>query len=515
MEPRAAHPLPADAVVDGGDLDCGSGLLLLIRRSIDPLLAGQLLEVRSTESSVEGDLPSWCRMTGNELVSLTREGRQLSFLVSRGPLSAREGRTASAAPPPLTARVVAEPRSPPPAPGPAQPLPAPVKVAPIRPLSVMGVGSWPRPRWLLQSLHDRLEGRLSDEDFQTTADDAVRLAVDAQVRAGVDLVTDGEQRRDSYSSFVGMRFEGTQLVPLTDLLPLVDHPEELQKSLDNLDVPADKVRHPAVFARLARTRPLVGHELAFAQTVTKTPVKVALPGPYLLTRTMWMECWSDQAYASREELGADIARLLREEIFHLLAAGAAIVQLDEPVLTEVVHGRATGGRSFMCGALSEKKDPVSELGFALELLKATLDGVPMDRTALHMCRGNWTPDESAALTGDYSPLVSTLRQIPVGTFLLEACTPRAGDLAVLAGLPEDRRIGVGVVNQKHARLETVDEVVERGRAAAKLLGAQRMWLVPDCGFATFADNPVTVARIAEAKLKVMAQAAERLRAELL
>ncbi len=513
MEPSPAHLFSADAVVDGGDLDCGSGLLLLIRRSIDPLRGGQLLEVRSTESSVEGDLPSWCRMTGNELVSLTKEGRQLSFLVSRGPLSARDARAErTAAPAPVRARVEVVKASPVTEAG---PLPEPVSVPPIRPLSVMGVGSWPRPRWLLQSLHDRLEGRLSDDDFQATADDAVRLAIDAQERAGVDVVTDGEQRRDSYSSFVGMRFEGTQLVPLTDLLPLVEHPEELQKSLDNLDVPADRVRHPAVFARLARTRPLVGHELAFAQTVTKRPVKVALPGPYLLTRTMWMECWSDQAYASREELGADIARLLREEIFHLLAAGAAIVQLDEPVLTEVVHGRPSGGRSFMCGALSEKKDPQTELGFALELLEATLQGVPMERTALHMCRGNWTPDESAALSGDYSPLVSTLRRIPVGTYLLEACTPRAGDLAILAGLPEDRRIGVGVVNQKHARIETVDEVVERGRAAAKILGAGRMWLVPDCGFATFADNPVTGARIAEAKLGVMAQAAERLRAELL
>ncbi len=513
MEPLAHHPHPADAAIDGGELDCGSGLLLLIRRAIDPLLPGQLLEIRSTESTVEDDLPAWCRMTGNELVSFTKSGRQLGFLVSRGAFSAREAR-AAAAPPAVPRRPVVSPsaNNPPRAP---QPLPEPIEVAPIRPLSVMGVGSWPRPRWLLQALHDHLEGRLADEDFQATADDAVRLAIDAQVRAGVDLVTDGEQRRDSYSSFVGMRFEGTQLVPLTDLLPLVEHPEELQKSLDNLDVPADKVRHPAVFGRLERVRPLVGHELAFAQSVTKTPVKVALPGPYLLTRTMWMECWSDQAYASREELGAEIARLLREEIFHLLAAGAAIVQLDEPVLTEVVHGRSSGGRSFMCGALSEKKEPKAELGFALELLKATLQGVPMERTAIHMCRGNWTPDESAALTGDYAPLVSTLRQIPVGTYLLEACTPRAGDLAVLAGLPEDRRVGVGVVNQKHARIETVEEICERARAAAKILGAQRMWLVPDCGFATFADNPVTQARIAEAKLSAMVQAAERLRGELL
>jgi len=512
MQPIEAHVLPADAVLEGGDLDCGSGLLLLIRRGIDPLLPGQLLDIRSTELSVDEDLPAWCRMTGNELVSFTRSGRERSFLVCKGPLAGREALRAERAVG-ASAPAVIE------ASGPleedAGPLPGPSPAPPIAALSVMGIGSWPRPRWLLQALHAWLEGRVSDEDFESTADDAVRLAIAAQLRAGVDVVTDGEQRRDSYASFVGKRLEGTQLVPLTDLLPMVDHPEALAESFASLDVPADKVRHPAVFARLRRTRPIAGHELAFAQGVTDRPVKVAIPGPYLLTRTMWMECWSDRAYPSRQALGADIARILRAEIFHLLAAGAAIVQLDEPVLTEVVHGRASGGRSFMCGALSEKGEIEQELTFARELLGAVLEGVPRERTALHMCRGNWTPDESAALTGDYAPLVETLASVNVGAYLLEACTPRAGDLEILRGLPEDRRIGVGVVNQKHARLETVDEIVARGHRAAEILGAHRVLLVPDCGFATFADNPVASAQAAEGKLKAMAEASARLRAELL
>ena len=76
--------------------------------------------------------------------------------------------------------------------------------------------------WLLQALHDYLEGRLADHDFHETADDAVRLAVEAQLRAGVDVVTDGEQRRDSYASFVGGRLDNCQLIPITDLLPYVD-----------------------------------------------------------------------------------------------------------------------------------------------------------------------------------------------------------------------------------------------------------------------------------------------------
>src|SRR5467141_2039418 len=89
------HRLPPDARFDGGELDCGNGLLLLIRQHIDPLERGQLLEFRSTEISVEEDFPAWCRMTGNELVSLVRRGRERSFLVCKGSLATRDERKPS------------------------------------------------------------------------------------------------------------------------------------------------------------------------------------------------------------------------------------------------------------------------------------------------------------------------------------------------------------------------------------------------------------------------------------
>jgi 5-methyltetrahydropteroyltriglutamate--homocysteine methyltransferase len=188
------------------------------------------------------------------------------------------------------------------------------------------------------------------------------------------------------------------------------------------------------------------------------------------------------------------------------------VQFDEPVLSEVVFGKGKGGRCFMCGALSARGAAEKELAFARDLLNAVLRGLPRDRTALHVCRGNWTPDEGAALTGDYVPLLDYFEQVEVGTYLLEGATPRAGDVGVLAALPEDRRIGVGVVNPKDPRVETVDEVLARARRAASLFGADRLLLVPDCGFATFADNPVASAAAAEGKLAAIAQASARLRA---
>src|SRR3989442_87700 len=271
------------------------------------------------------------------------------------------GRARRGAPPHRSRRARAQAVAPParqrvPVPVPA-PLPQPAPAPAVRPLSVMGIGSWPRPRWMLQAIHEHLEGRLGESEFHATGDDAVRLAVDAQLRAGADVITDGEQRRDNYASYVGGRLDNCQLIPLTDLLPLVDDPEKFEKEMRSLDVPASEVRHPALFGPLGRSRALTGHEHEFVRTLTDRPVKIALPGPYLLTRLLWLECVSDRVYRSREHLAEDVVRVLREELHFLLAAGGSLVQLHQPVLAQGGFTRAKSSRSFMCGAPSEKGDP--------------------------------------------------------------------------------------------------------------------------------------------------------------
>ncbi|PYN97089.1 MAG: 5-methyltetrahydropteroyltriglutamate--homocysteine methyltransferase, partial [Candidatus Rokuibacteriota bacterium] len=181
MQPVERHSFAPDASFDGGDLDCGNGLLLLIRQHMDPLPRGGLLEFRSTEISVEADFPAWCRMTGNELVSWTKRDNLRSFLVCKGALADRRERQSAARPATVLGLDVVPVRIP-------RTLPPPAPVPAIPALAVMGVGSWPRPRWMLQAIHDHMEGRLSDADFRATADDATRLAVQPQLRAGVDVV---------------------------------------------------------------------------------------------------------------------------------------------------------------------------------------------------------------------------------------------------------------------------------------------------------------------------------------
>lgn len=499
MEPVGKHEHEPQVSFDGGDLDCGGGLLLLIRRHIDPLEPGGLLEILSTDSTVEVELPAWCRLTKNEMVSWTKSGRQRSYLVSKGPFVPRAPAQVGVAAATIGQQLRVAVNIP-------ETLPPPLPAPKIAPLSVMGIGSWPRPRWMLQAVHDQLEGRLSEADFQATADDAVRLCIDSQLRAGVDALTDGEQRRDSYASFVGGLLDNCQLIPLSDLTAMVDDPEEFELELRALDVPAAEVRHPVVYGDLGRSKPLAVHELEFANAAADLPVKVALPGPYLLTRTMWMDCLTERPYETREKLAQDVVRVLREELHFLLASGAALVQFDEPVLTEVVFGAASQKRSFMCGALSEKLEPELELDFAVSLLNQAVRGLPAERLGLHICRGNWTRDESAALVGDYRPLLDVLKRAEVGTLFLELCTERAGEAEVLRAIPANKRIGVGVINQKMDTVETMEDIRCRISRAVDLFGRERVLLTPDCGFATFADNPVASAAVAEAKLRAIVKA---------
>ncbi len=162
-------------------------------------------------------------------------------------------------------------------------------------------------------------------------------------------------------------------------------------------------------------------------------------------------------------------------------------------------------------ALGEKRAPAEELAFAGRLINAVVADLPKERIALHVCRGNWSRDESVALTGPYTPLVPLLQTLDVGTFFLEMATPRAGELSALRELPSQSRIGLGVVNQKLDRVESVDDIVAQAEAAVAIFGAERVMLNPDCGFATFADNPLASAQVAEAKLAVIVQASRVLR----
>ncbi|HVJ16767.1 MAG TPA: vitamin-B12 independent methionine synthase, partial [Polyangiaceae bacterium] len=236
------------------------------------------------------------------------------------------------------------------------------------------------------------------------------------------------------------------------------------------------------------------------------PIKVALPGPYLMTRAMWVKEVSREAYASKEELGEDVVRILREEILELIEAGASFIQLDEPVLTELVftQGRV---RTFMCAALAARKDPAEELELAVELLNRVVAGLDQVRIGLHICRGNWSPDESTLLRGSYHPLRAYLERTNVKQLVLEYATERAGELIRFEG----KELGLGVVNPRVPEIESVDAIRRSIEEALELYGPDRVFINPDCGFASFSNRPVSAPDMALRKLRATVEAAQSFR----
>ncbi|MBI4476245.1 MAG: cobalamin-independent methionine synthase II family protein [Acidobacteria bacterium] len=376
-------------------------------------------------------------------------------------------------------------------------------------LPVTTVGSWPRPPELLRAQSLKRRGQLAPEAFDELADGAVRRCLDAQHEAEVDVVTDGEQRRDNFYSFVAEKLDGVRLMTLLDLLDYVEDREGFERLLRTLDVPASSLSTPVCVGRISRRSPLAGGELSFLKAHTAKPVKITLPGPYLLTRAMWVRELTRGPYASKEELSEDVVRLLRLEVEELVAGGADVVQLDEPVLTEIVFA-PNATRTFMCASLAARGDPSEELELAVSLINRVLSGVTGAVRALHICRGNWSPDESRLLSGDYAPLAPYLERLEVDQLVLEYATERAGDLHTFG----DKALGLGVVNPRTPDIETPEAIAASVRRALKLYPPDRLWLNPDCGFGTFSRSPVAAPEVAKAKLRAMAAAARAVRAEI-
>jgi 5-methyltetrahydropteroyltriglutamate--homocysteine methyltransferase len=213
--------------------------------------------------------------------------------------------------------------------------------------AVTQVGSWPRSKNLLRALRDKQKGRMTTGEFERVADDEVRRCVEHQVAAGVDIVVDGEQRRDNFYSFVTDKLDGTRLMSLAEMLDTVEDKSGFEEILDTLDVPASAIKNPTCVGRICRREPLAVNELRFVQKITDKPVKVTLPGPYLLTRAMWVGAFSGNSYTDKTEMGNDVVKVLRDELTDLKEAGAAFVQFDEPVLTEIVFSEDRDRRTFM------------------------------------------------------------------------------------------------------------------------------------------------------------------------
>jgi 5-methyltetrahydropteroyltriglutamate--homocysteine methyltransferase len=375
------------------------------------------------------------------------------------------------------------------------------------------VGSWTRPEWLVQALRRRQSDEISGQEFNRIADDAVLSAIKYQEDAGVDIVADGEMRRDNFYSYVVEKLGGMRLMKLSQLLDYMKDRAGFEEILRALDVPAFAIKSPIAVERLREGEEgLSLDEAHFLKQHTRRQTKVPIPGPYLLTRSSWFEGLSDGVYPTREDLAKDIVRILRREVIALRDAGIDFIQLDEPSISQVVYGDEAE-QTFMCAALGSRTDPTNELEFAVRLVNEVVDGIDGVRFGVHVCRGNWSRKEDVLLSGNYGPLLPWLMRMDVDQLVLEMATPRAGEIEVFKEYANEKEIGLGVANPRTDTVEKPAAIVARVKEVLKYFDPDKIFLNPDCGFGTFAERCVNTPEIAYRKLQVISEAAEQLRRE--
>jgi 5-methyltetrahydropteroyltriglutamate--homocysteine methyltransferase len=332
------------------------------------------------------------------------------------------------------------------------------------------VGSYAQPDWLIDRA--KLAGRfpprvratelwrVAPEWLEEAQDDATRLAIADQERAGLDILTDGEMRRESYSNRFATALEGVDIDNPGTALDRSGHPNPV----------------PRVVGKVRRKNPVQVRDLQFLRALTDRTVKITVPGPF----TMSQQAQNDH-YASDEELALDYAAAVNEEIVDLFAAGADIVQVDEPYM---------------------QARPEKARAYGLKALARAIDGVT-GTTAVHICFGY------AAIIHErpegYS-FLPELAEADVDQISIETAQSNL-DTTVLESLP-GKTIIVGVLDLSDTTAESPEVVAERIRRALAHVPADRVVVAPDCGMKYLPRD------VAFGKMQAMVAGAALVRAEL-
>jgi 5-methyltetrahydropteroyltriglutamate--homocysteine methyltransferase len=310
-------------------------------------------------------------------------------------------------------------------------------------LATTVVGSYPQPDWLLdrKRLGDRLPPRVRARELwrvpepflEEAQDDATRLAVQDMERAGVEVITDGEMRRESYSNRFATALDGVDL--------------------DNPGVALDRTGHenpvPRVVGPVRRTRPVEVRDVEFLRSITDRRIKITVPGPFTMTQQAQNDHYSDE-----RSLALAYAEAVNEELRDLKSAGADVVQIDEPYL---------------------QARPEQAREYAIEAINRALDGIDGE-TVLHTCFGY------AHIVHDRPtgyPFLRELSDCSATHLSLEAAQPNL-DPEVLRDV-SDKTIILGVLDLGSSEAETPDLVAERIRRAIEVVPAERLMVAPDCG----------------------------------
>ena len=315
------------------------------------------------------------------------------------------------------------------------------------------VGSYPKFEVAKEALRRYRKGDIGEEELDKAIMEATKLVVKDYLNAGIDIISDGEQRREDMAVFFAERLEGFRISGWV-------------RVFDNI-----YFRKPVIIGEVKFKRPITVKDWKYALAFSKgRPVKGIITGPYT------MADWSfNEYYKEREELVIDLARALHEEVKELERAGAKYIQVDEPALS--TH--------------RERQD----MELAREALREVFKGINAKRI-IHICYGK------------LERLFPDLLEFPVDQVDLEMKNSGYRLLPVLKEYSFDKELGLGVVDVHTLRVESVEEVVRGIKMALEVIGPEKIYVDPDCGLKLLPRE------IALSKLKVMVEAVRKVRKEL-
>jgi 5-methyltetrahydropteroyltriglutamate--homocysteine methyltransferase len=333
------------------------------------------------------------------------------------------------------------------------------------------VGSYPQPDWLIDRalltkmmaprVRVREVWRVAPEFLEQAQDDATIVAIRDQERAGIDVITDGEIRRESYSNRFANALDGIDRERLGEII-----------GRSGARVPV-----PIVSGPIERREPVELRDVQFLRAQTDRTIKITLPGPFTMAQQA-----VDEHYGNEESLAFAFAEAVNEEVHDLFAAGADIVQLDEPWL----QARSEAARRYGVKAINR----------ALAGVRGT--------TALHLCFGYAALVKDKPTSG-YS-FLAELEEAAVDQVSIEAAQPQL-DLRVLRAL-RTKTVLVGVLDLHDRNVESAEQVARRIRAALEVVPAERLVVTPDCGMKYLPRD------VAFGKLRALADGAAKVRSEL-
>ena len=334
----------------------------------------------------------------------------------------------------------------------------------LPPIAATTIGSFPRPAWLAQTDRSRAIFRLEGAALKEAQDDATALSIRKQEQMGLDLLSDGEQRRTGFINHILAAFDGIDLTQ--EGLKKIYRRREQERTV------------PRIVGKIKRRGPAIVDDLLFAKSQTTKPIKMDVPGPMTV-----VDSTLDEFYKDEVVMAMDVAAALNEELRDLQAAGCDVIEIDEPAMTRY-HEKV-----FAYGA---------------KALDRCLEGITVP-TFVHLCYG-YPGGAGQQHEYEYPELLEELMKTKIAGFGVEFARSNY-DPAVL-GIAKGRLVMFGCVDPSDTPVPPLAQVVERVRTALKYIDPHNLLLAPDCGLMTISRE------LANAKAKLLVDVARECRRTL-